>query len=236
MDHNLMAEYITEITGQTLLFGLLGKLLYTSPEKEWIRSLLDENVFSEAPIGGDQEDITRGLKLVQDWSSSDWKLDDDVAFADLELDCMRLFIGAGKVLAPPWESVYFSDDRSLFTEQTLQVRNWYRKYGLQIEKLYHEPDDHIGLALSFLAHLAQLALQASEQNDVTEFAKILRDQQAFLTEHPLRWVQTWCDLVDQHARTDFYRGVAFLVNGALKQCDIFLRDAVSNMNDGVESI
>jgi TorA maturation chaperone TorD len=114
----------------------------------------------------------------------------------------------------------------------LQVRAWYRKYGLQSEQLYHEPDDHLGLELSFLAHLAQLGLQALDQQDTAALDQLLREQQAFLGEHPLRWAQAWCDLVNQHARTDFYRGIAWMVNGALEESEEFLRDAISKLNDG----
>ena len=231
-----MDQYVSELTGEMLLFGTLSKLLYASPEKEWIHSLMAEKVFDDIPFAAGQADAARGLSLIQNWNSAVWDKDPSAAFSDLETDYLNLFIGAGKVLAPPWESVYSSEERLVFQEETLQVRAWYRRYGLQSEQLYHEPDDHIGLELSFLAHLAQLALQASEQNDETRFAKILRDQQAFLTEHPLRWTQTWCDLVDEHARTDFYRGVALLVNGALRETNGFLQDAVAQLSGGTGTI
>jgi len=210
-----MDQYISDLTGEMLLFGTLSKLLYASPEKEWIQSLLAEKVFDETPFGAEQADVTHGLSLIQAWNRNVWDKDPNVAFADLETDYLYLFIGAGKVLAPPWESVYSSEERLVFQEQTLQVRAWYRKYGLQSEQLYHEPDDHIGLELSFLAHLAQLALQAIDQQDEGELVRLLSDQQTFLREHPLRWAQTWCGLVDKHARTDFYRGIALLVTGGL---------------------
>ncbi|HMN15077.1 MAG TPA: molecular chaperone TorD family protein [Bellilinea sp.] len=225
-----MANYkVEKLTGQMLLFGLLGKLLYMSPDKEWIQHLLDDDVFSEVPFGEDQEDVVQGLNYIQDWISTNLSKNPASAIASLEEDYLRLFIGAGKVLAPPWESVYFTDDRSMFSEETLQVRNCYRKYGLQIEHLYHEPDDHIGLELSFLAHLAQLAVQALEQEGSAELIQLLHDQQAFLTEHPLRWSTTWCELVLQHARTDFYRGIALLINGALKASDEFITEALSQL-------
>ena len=48
----------------------------------------------------------------------------------------------------------------IFQEQTLHVRQWYSRFGLQVVKLHKEPDDHIGLELEFVAHLANLALQA----------------------------------------------------------------------------
>jgi TorA maturation chaperone TorD len=209
-------KYTIELTGELLLFGTLSKLLQAPPERGWIQNLLAEKVFAEAPFAAEHPDVARGLSLIQAWNRSVWDKDTGPAFEALKADYLRLFIGVGKVLAPPWESVYFGDDRLLFQEQTIQVREWYRKYGLQIEKLHHEPDDQIGLELSFLANLAQLAVQAAERRDEAELTRLLHDQQAFLTEHPLRWAQAWCDLVDRHARTDFYRGIALLVNGGLK--------------------
>ncbi|MBO2519906.1 MAG: molecular chaperone TorD, partial [Firmicutes bacterium] len=40
------------------------------------------------------------------------------------------------------------------------MRNWYARYGLVAEKKGQEPDDHVGLELEFVAHLAGLALEA----------------------------------------------------------------------------
>lgn len=205
----------SDLTGEMLMFGVLGKLLYMPPQNDWLQSLFDEKVFEEVPFGADQDDVVKGMGLIQVWSQSVWNRDPSAAVAGLESDYLRLFIGAGKVMAPPWESVYFNQERLLFQEQTLQVRAWYRRYNLQIEKLYNEPDDHIGLELVFLAQMAQLGLQAIEQQDTTQLAKLLCDQQIFLSEHPLRWVQVWCDLVDQHAQTDFYRGIGHLTLGSL---------------------
>jgi len=231
-----MDQYVSDLTGEMLLFGTLSKVLYASPQKEWIQSLMAEKVFDEIPFGAGQADAARGLSLIQNWNSAVWDKDPSAAFSDLETDYLNLFIGAGKVLAPPWESVYSSEERLVFQEETLQVRAWYRRYGLQSEQLYHEPDDHIGLELSFLAYLSQMALTALDQENEAVFSRLLGDQHAFLTEHPLRWTQAWCDLVNQHARTDFYRGVALLVNGALKESDSFLQDAVSQLSEGTDTV
>ena len=46
-----------------------------------------------------------------------------------------------------WESVCRHKDEALvFQKETLEVRAAYRELGLQVEKLHHEPDDHIGYA------------------------------------------------------------------------------------------
>jgi TorA maturation chaperone TorD len=105
----------------------------------------------------------------------------------------------------------------VFQAQTLQVRNWYLRYGLEIENLHKEPDDHIGLELAFLAHLAQRGLHAIEQNDPGIFEDAMAAQRGFLAEHLLKWAPIWCSLVLEHAQTEFYRGMALLVRGVLTE-------------------
>jgi TorA maturation chaperone TorD len=95
------------------------------------------------------------------------------------------------------------------------VRGWYSRFGLEVVKLHQEPDDHIGLELEFLAHLAKLGMQAIETGNSKRFDELLDAQRKFLTEHLLKWSPIWYGLVMQHARTEFYRGIAQLVSGSL---------------------
>ncbi len=108
-----------------------------------------------------------------------------------------------------------SDSRLMFQEKTLEVRNWYRRFGLQSEKLYSEPDDHIGLELAFLAHLAKLGVQAIDEEDQEQFVALLDAQRNFMSEHILRWAPRFCEKVIAGAKTDLYRGMALLIRGAL---------------------
>lgn len=202
------------LIGEILTLGLLGKAFYVYPEKEWIRSLIDGDVFSEAPFANEQPDVIAALDMLRAWSEKNRDLS-AAAFDEICVDYTRLFIGPGIVIAAPWESVHFSEERLTFQVQTLQVREWYRRFGLQAEKLYQEPDDHIGLQLEFLAHLARCALAAMEQKDNLELEKLLKAQHDFMTEHPIKWAPQWFDLVAENAHTDFYRGMARLGKGAL---------------------
>jgi TorA maturation chaperone TorD len=203
------------LVGEALVLELLGRLLYDNLDQAWLQGLLDQGVFEEIPFGAEQQDTSRGLTLLQKWIHENEAGLSDTSFDDLRADNTRLFVGVGKVLAPLWESVYFGEDRLVFQEQTLQVRAWYRRFGLEPEKLHQEPDDHIGLELLFLGHLARLALQAIEKDDQVAFEEYLRAQRQFLAEHPLKWAGLWGEAVQQHSRTDFYRGLAYLVNGSL---------------------
>jgi len=203
------------LVGEKLLLSLLSKMIYTAPEADWLQTLVSEDVFSEAPIGMDQPDIQKGLSYLQAWtkSCSPQISSDQVDF--VQSDHLRLFIGVGDVLAAPWESVYASDERLLFQKETLQVRGWYHRFGLQAEREYHEPDDHIALELSFLSHLAGLALGALADGYPVRFNELIAAQNQFLIEHLGKWVGRWSDLVLNHARSDFYRGAALLVRGAV---------------------
>jgi TorA maturation chaperone TorD len=57
---------------------------------------------------------------MQGWVQKNKGISDE-AFQELRVDHTRLFVGVGKVLAPPWESVYFNEDRMVFQKQTLEV-------------------------------------------------------------------------------------------------------------------
>ncbi len=210
------------LIGEALLFGLLGKILYGDLDKTWLESLIGEDVFTETPWGTEQPEIQRGLELLGRWAIENRSGISDAEFKALKRDQLHLFIGTDHVLAPVWESVFFSEKRFVFQEQTLQVRAWYSRFGLQFEKINREPDDHIGIELVFVAHLASYALRAiaEDQNAVDD---IIQAQCDFLSEHLLRWGPAWAKLVKQHAETDFYRGIGHLTHGALFAAAEFLQ-------------
>jgi TorA maturation chaperone TorD len=215
MENEQTERWKATLMGETLLMGLLGKILYQDVEKSWLEGLMMEDVFSDAPVSETQPEMAQGLKILQGWAGQGSNGISDEEFEAVKKDQLYLFIGAASPKAPPWESAYFNEGRLLFQEQTLQVRQWYARYGLEAERKGREPDDHIGLELSFVAHLATLALQALESCDEGEAEKILQAQRDFLTQHLLRWAPAWVGLVKKHAGTDFYRGLAHLTLGAL---------------------
>ena len=213
--HMNTEEWPNTLIGEILLLGLINKSLQSYPDIEWLQSLIDEDIFSESPLGEEQPEIQAGMNYLQKWAEANKKGISEKSYQDLKLDFTRLFIGLGEPLAPVWESTYFNPDRLVFQEQTIEVRNWYRRFGLETEKLHKEPDDHIGLELSFIANLSSQALEALEMNDEIKFNALIQSQEEFLSEHTMRWAMQWCSLVDENAQTDFYRGIGLLTKGAL---------------------
>jgi TorA maturation chaperone TorD len=215
MKQNNEAMLKETLLGESLLFGLLGRALYNQPDVNWLNSLVEEDVFTEVPYSADQSETRQGREIMQNWVQNNIKGVNEESLRELNADCTRLFVGVWKVLAPPWESVYFSEDRMIFQEQTLEVRDWYRRFGLELENLHKEPDDHIGLEMSFVAYLAELGIKVLDEGDEGKY-KLLNDAKCqFLSKHLLQWGPAWCALVKEHAKTDFYRGLGCLTLGAL---------------------
>ncbi len=133
------------------------------------------------------------------------------AFAlDLATDYARLFLGAGGrgTTVQPYESVYTSQQGTLFQKATGEMEALLREYGLAASGT-KEPADHVAVELEFLAQLtADLA-----QGAVPE-AAALRDR--LLREHLLVWVPGFCDACIERDRQGFYAGTARLVQGLLR--------------------
>lgn len=204
-----------QLAGHALVLHLLGRLLHEAPAADRLQALADEAVFDEIPFAAAQPQVAAGLALLQQWTQASraGQLD----FLAVAGDYTRLFVGPGKIIAPPWESAQIDDERLTFQEETLAVRGWYRRFGVLPAQLHAEPDDHIGLELAFMAHLAQLALAAQAAGDTARLAELLAAERGFLRAHPLRWAPKWCGCVSQAARTDYYRGLALVTAGVLAE-------------------
>lgn len=223
----------TQLTGEVLLFSLLGKILYEVPAREWLQPLIDNEVFTEAPFAETQPDVTAGLDLLAAWchTYSHTNPSQDV-LKEIQVDYTNLFTGMRKHPIAPWESVYFNEERLVFQEQTRDVRAWYRRYGLEVLNVQKEPDDHIGLEMMFVAHLAQLGLSALDAEDDLQFTQMLTAQRDFLSKHLFLWAPLWCEQMLEFAQTDFYRGLALLVRGSLLELSVLL---ATPMPEGVLS-
>jgi TorA maturation chaperone TorD len=208
-------DWTATLTGEMLLFGLLAKLMTSDPDQAWLQSLIDGEVFSEVPLGSAEPETQRGLEAINRWIKEHNGTISAETLLSLKGEYISLFIGPGKMLAPVWESVYFSEEHLVFQAQTLSVRYWYRRFGLEIEHPNQEPDDAIGLEFSFMAHLAALALQALEEKDDARFESLLRAQKDFYGDHLLAFGPAWARQVIKYAESDFFRGIGHLALGSM---------------------
>lgn len=180
------------------------------PSGAFVKALIDGDVAHSFPFADGNAAIGRGLEALGGHLRQPDVLSKKSCEA-LRWDYTRMFVGPGRVPAPPWESLYRDSERLHLSEETLRVRATFHKYGLSARNLGREPDDHIGYELDFMHKLCELAVEKARETDAAALAAILEDQRAFLDEHILQWIPDWTADVVKSAETSFYKGMAELL-------------------------
>lgn len=119
----------------------------------------------------------------------------NVSADELELEYSRLFYGPGKLLCPPYESIY--KENKLFGEATLEVINFYGNYDFQLNKEITEIPDHISLELEFMSFLCR--------------NKFFQGQFYFLKEHLMPFIKKFYEVLEERAKINFYKEMARLM-------------------------
>ncbi len=135
---------------------------------------------------------------------------------EVHLDRSYLFYMIGASRTSPYESVYRTDDSTVFGPTTLAVRSFYKAYGLRFERAETEPDDHIGIEFAFVAHLLDGAALALEEGDEEGACRLLSDVRAFLSDHLLVFAPLYLGNVQRRAKTSFYAAVAGIAQASLE--------------------
>lgn len=193
-------------------FGLAARLVQQEPDMEWVNLCITEDLFDECPFGMDDSAVASGLRKLQSWNTTA-RLNVEEATGDICREWLRLFVGLGSPEAPVWEAVYIEPDATMTGGSTLEVRRIYRKWGLQFERKGSEPDNSLGLMLAFCSYLLGRELEAIGASEGDIAAEAVADLEEVLAQHMLPWVSAWRFLVNEHAKTDYYRGVGDLVFG-----------------------
>lgn len=121
---------------------------------------------------------------------------------DIEYDFNSLFIGPGKLLAPPYASVYLDEDMLLMGNSTLSVRNFMLNYGIGVSDNINIPDDHISCEVEFII----LLLRKSQEDK--QYLSVLRQ---FCNEHFLLWIPPFIERVMQNARTNEIKNTTLIL-------------------------
>ena len=207
-----MRNWVETLIAHELAYSFLSKVFYEPPSTTLIDTLATEALFDAWPLETDQSEAQIGLRLLQQFCAS-WQHEADLEA--LQQDYLRLFVGPGRLLAAPWESVYRSPDHLLFAEQTIQVRQAYQRFGMPIPHLHSEPEDHLGLELRFVAFLCALGLKAIDENQSAIVDAVLTEVRRFQSDHLLQWAPECLHRVIEKASSDYYRGCAHLTLGCL---------------------
>lgn len=190
--------------------AFLANLLLRVESAPEVVANLDAEQIRAWPLAGRNQATDTGLAVLAR------SVEQPVPAEELEVDYRQLFVGPGRIAAPPWESVHLDDEGLMFQEPTMKVRHAYGEFGLQAPALNKEPDDHMGLELAFVGELAVTALNAAESGDVVGQTTLLDGMTNFCHEHLAAWGPMLSSLIIDSARTDLYRAVGHLLAGSIE--------------------
>ncbi|MEG0070894.1 MAG: molecular chaperone TorD family protein [Raoultibacter sp.] len=190
-----------------VLCEFCSRMFYASPASEQIEQLIERrDLFLEEPFFDIAPEESRLLHdLLENAQDESLKTE---FFTALRQDYTYLFYMVGASHTSPYESVYRTDDRTMFGPTTLEVRALYRSFEMQLAQAESQPDDHIGLELAFLAHLFNLLQNQFGSQEDAEAERTLQVLKDFLSEHLLVFAPTYLANVQTRANTGFYRAIA----------------------------
>ncbi|WP_406677954.1 TorD/DmsD family molecular chaperone [Moorella sp. ACPs] len=197
-------------------YNLLRSTFIQEPSREFIDLLERDEMIPSFPFTGDNQEIGAGVEQVNKYLERYKSMAAGARDEELERlrwDYTRMFVGPYQLPAPPWESAYLNEERLLFQEETLAVRRAYLSYSFIPRNYHREADDHLGLELEFMFRLSEMVAGKAAVRDAVGAEAILKDQEAFLTDHLLKWVPRFAEDVIHSATTDFYQGMARLLKG-----------------------
>lgn len=137
-------------------------LLADVGEEDVARLAGDRSLFLEPPFS---QVAPRAAEELAGWlAQADGEGGVSSLAREAHLDRSYLFYMVGQSRTSPYESVYRTDDATLYGPTTFQVREAYAAHGLAFGRSANEPDDHLGLELSFLAYLLGLAAEGAGES------------------------------------------------------------------------
>jgi TorA maturation chaperone TorD len=202
------------IEARGFAYDFLRRAFWIEPSRDYLKVLTQEDFIEAFPFQGEEENIAKGIQILKDYLRSHKVLEEE-EYGSLHWDYTRLFIGPYELPASPWESAYLNKERLLFQEETLEVRKAYLKYSFLPVAYGHEADDHVGIELDFMYRLNELTLLNLEKTETEELQQLLMDQKSFLEDHLLKWIFSFSQAVIKNANTEFYQGLANLMQGYL---------------------
>lgn len=210
-------EEIVFLEIRQMVYAFLGSVFLNAPNSTQVRGILEQKLFYQFPLELDQNDFKEGLNQLSKWTATneDSQLED--ILSQLQKDYNKLFVGHADLypLVPPWESIYLTEDKLTFGSSTLKVRDFFRKHGLEYERINNDPDDHFGLELEFMSKLIQMEWAYLKKENLEDAIRLSKEQFRFLHEHVMKWAYGFTEQVLQHACTDYFKGLALLTRGYL---------------------
>ena len=109
-------------------YDVLKQIFYVEPAKSLLQTLRDNEIFDSFPFREEENLIDTGIKIINQFFTDKQNKDDEMT-SEVRWDFTQLFVGPYALPAPPWESVYRSNEHLLYRDTAFEVRKEYLKYN-----------------------------------------------------------------------------------------------------------
>jgi TorA maturation chaperone TorD len=208
-----MSKALEILADRGATYALLSQLLREEPSAPFLQGLVNDLATGKEPGA----EAGEGYRLLRQFALTVQHASLIQARTELIVEYSRLFLTGRQSGVHPFESVYTSEQGLMMQQARDEVLAAYREEGLVRTDAFNEPEDHLAIELDFMASLCQKTAGELECGRTEAALALLDKQAAFLQEHLLVWVPHFCHDLAQAARSDFYRGVALLVEEHLAQ-------------------
>ena len=183
--------------------GLLAKLHGTELDDETFDKLKEINFPRCLGLSLNSEQsstVINHLALeIEAWPESDR----DKLMDDLAADYAALYLNKGYGVSPH-ESVWLDDDGLVMQEPMFEVREIYKRHGLEAADWHILADDHLVNELEFVVYLMGRAAEGQD--------RVLQETASFFDLHLLRWLGQFAERAAPRCETGFYAGLVLLTD------------------------
>lgn len=156
---------------------------------------------------------------------------------ELAVDFSSCFLGTHSykgLVAQPYESLFLDPAGTLAGKPRKQVHNIYKSERVALRAGYDYPDDHLAFECEFMSIECARCVQAVQEGDMEEAARLIGVQQEFMDEHIGRWFQRLHDLSLKFIKTRFYRGLLNISQGFFDEESDTIRYLAGMIEEGLE--
>jgi TorA maturation chaperone TorD len=219
--NNIHSEYSQIAKENVKTYSFLAMLVNQRPDVTLVNNIKAMKLEYINQLGRESNlntDIQEGLSEISKFVIQVKDQSPQTVEQALRIDWTRLFRGLqpGYGPKPPYEGVYLGENENDF-KALESVAHFYTKHGVTPDLNARNRPDYIGLELDFLRYLCEKQADAWEKGEEKKAQQYQLAEHDFLIDHLGKWGGIFCDQVVKEAKTDFYRGFAFLTKGMIQE-------------------
>jgi TorA maturation chaperone TorD len=196
------------LKGYSMLLYFGGSFVLDQPEESCIYDLANGDIFKKMPVESSNPNYLMATSYLHHINSKA-----AINYEEILNDHLNLFGGMGKPKAEPIESAYLSEKESILKPSSLDAGKRYESYGWNPIINDSKPKDHLGFEIQFLNLMLE---KYFEIEDGVCHAELTADIHNFIDQHLIGWVEIWNRKIQDYARSDFYKGVGYLIVASIQ--------------------